>query len=152
MAEHVHLHDAPWAQLDAEFAAEGKDGKWIVKAMDRKLALEAAGGPIREGYLVAVVRQKTRRPDLKLSPAVSTFLRPFSKSTARACVVGEGARSRKHESASATKKGKGRRLKAGLGKRSGGSGRTASARKKKGRGAPPPCQVLREKVVVHTLA
>lgn len=74
LAHHIHLHDAPWSQLDAEFAADGKDGKWIVKAMERKIALEAAGGPIREGYLVAIVRQKTRRPDLKLTGDLAAAL------------------------------------------------------------------------------
>jgi hypothetical protein len=74
LAEHIRLHDAPWAQLDAEFAEQGKDGKWIVKAMERKIALEAAGGPIREGYLVAIVRQKTRRPDLKLTGDLAAAL------------------------------------------------------------------------------
>lgn len=66
--EHIQIADTAWPQLLEIFAEDGRDDKWVNKAMDRKLAIEKEGGPIREGYLVAIVRQKTRRPDLKLGP------------------------------------------------------------------------------------
>ena len=45
----------------------GLDSKWLAKAMDRKIHMETAG-PIREGYLIALARGKTSRPDLDLGP------------------------------------------------------------------------------------
>lgn len=66
LREHIRLADATWTDLLADFAEQGRDDKWVNKAMDRKLHIEGEGGPIREGYLVAIARQKTRRPLLSL--------------------------------------------------------------------------------------
>lgn len=93
LAAHILLHDLPWLDLldrwtiaseaawnagDAFLAAPadavpghspwpGLDPKWLDKALARREAM-AAKGPIREGYLLTLVRAKTRRPDLDLGP------------------------------------------------------------------------------------
>lgn len=91
LTAHILLADLTWSELldrwtsasksawaaGDEFLAEpaaavpgqdpwpGLDSKWLAKAMDRKIHMEAAG-PIREGYLIALARGKTGRPDLDL--------------------------------------------------------------------------------------
>ena len=66
LRDHVRLADAPWTDLLEDFARDERDDKWVNKAMDRKLHIEAQGGPLREGFLIWLVRQKTRRPQLNL--------------------------------------------------------------------------------------
>ncbi len=76
---HIHLATTPVADLLAEyvqlFAATEPGVEWEDGAgpaayrslLDRRAAIEAKGkGPISVGYVVYIVRQKTRRPDLVL--------------------------------------------------------------------------------------
>ena len=76
---HIHLATTPVANLLAEyvqlFAATEPGVEWEDGAgpaayrslLDRRAAIEAKGkGPISVGYVVYIVRQKTRRPDLVL--------------------------------------------------------------------------------------
>lgn len=74
---HLHLADT---SLDAHIAESvqewdranpgqpypGPDPVWISGLRARKSAIESGGGPITVGYLVWLIRQKTRRPDLRL--------------------------------------------------------------------------------------
>ncbi len=85
--DHIRLADLSWPQLLDHWTAESKgewttfqagdeasrempwpglDQKFVTRAMDRKIAIEAGGGPLREGYLVGMARHKTRRPELNL--------------------------------------------------------------------------------------
>lgn len=95
LAAHILLHDLPWLDLldrwtaashsawtagEAFLAAPadaipghspwpGLAPSFVDKAFARKNHMEAKG-PIREGYLIALVRGKTRRPDLDLGPDI----------------------------------------------------------------------------------
>lgn len=79
LAAHHHLATTPVDQLLAEcvqvYAATQPDVPWehgngpaaYRALLDRRAAIEAKGkGPISVGYVVYLVRQKTRRPDLVL--------------------------------------------------------------------------------------
>ena len=60
---HIRLADAEPVQL----AAETIDTDEYQRLRAARAAIQASGkGPIREGYLVALVKQKTRRPNLTL--------------------------------------------------------------------------------------
>lgn len=93
LAAHILLHDLPWLDLldrwtvaseqawtagESFLAAPGEavpgrapwpglNPVWLDKTLARKTHMEAKG-PILEGYLIALVRGKTRRPDLDLGP------------------------------------------------------------------------------------
>ncbi len=82
LAEHIRLAETLWPDyLDAWIAASkaewtiygdpgipwpGLDAREVNRTILRKEAIEAGGGPLREGYLIAIARNKTRRPDLNL--------------------------------------------------------------------------------------
>lgn len=89
MREHVVLADTPWPlyldqwerSVRASWEAEHLDGPWpglaskaVNQVMARKIAIEDNGGPLSEGYMLAVLRQKTRRPDLTLGPDLANGL------------------------------------------------------------------------------
>lgn len=93
LAAHILLADLPWSDLldrwtaasqsawaaGDEFLVMGSDAVpgrdpwpglnpvWLDKSLARKTHI-GAKGPIREGYLISLVRGKTRRPDLDLGP------------------------------------------------------------------------------------
>lgn len=78
LAAHIHLAESTIDQLVAESVQEwdrsnpgidypGPDPEWISGLRSRKASIDAHGkGPITVGYLIYIVRQKTRRPDLSL--------------------------------------------------------------------------------------
>lgn len=84
LEDHIELADRSWPDLlhiwtdrsraDWQiYGAPGEpwpglDSKFLAKATLRKEAIEKNGGAIRVGYLVAIARMKTRRPDLTLGP------------------------------------------------------------------------------------
>lgn len=80
LLDHLHLAESSIDQLVAESVQEwdrlrpgvpypGPDPEWIASVRSRKAAISAHGkGPISVGYLIFLVRQKTRRPDLHLGP------------------------------------------------------------------------------------
>lgn len=76
--EHIHLADTEWTALLPIFDKEGRDDTWVISAMNRKLKIWEADpenpkdqpGPVRQGYVVWLVRCKTRRKDLNLGPDI----------------------------------------------------------------------------------
>lgn len=78
LAEHMYLAESSIDKLIAEgeeqweanFPGEtypGPHPDWISNVNARKAAIDARGkGPLTPGYLISIVRQKTRRPDLNL--------------------------------------------------------------------------------------
>jgi hypothetical protein len=86
LEDHIELADRSWPDLlqiwtDRSRASwqtygtpgepwPGLDSKFLAKATLRKEAVEQNGGAIRHGYLVALARQKTRRPDLTFGPDI----------------------------------------------------------------------------------
>lgn len=94
LAAHEHLAGSTVDQLIAEGAQEwyaenptsqfpGPDPKWLASIRSRKAAIEASGkGPITVGYLIWIVRQKTRRPDLTLG-------RDWQAALAERCTVAQ---------------------------------------------------------------
>lgn len=81
LSAHIALSDTPWLEYLSKWEAAAA-ADWIIqvpgepfpgldtsetnKAFHRKDAITKNDGPIREGYLVYLVRKKTRRPDLHL--------------------------------------------------------------------------------------
>jgi hypothetical protein len=74
---HLHLAETTLEDHRAESARTwnlanpgrpfpGPDPVWLAGLEARKSAIESGGGPIHAGYLIWLVRQKTRRPDLHL--------------------------------------------------------------------------------------
>lgn len=94
LAVHIQLHDRTWPELLDLWTASSKRAweqgqehlvaggeavpgvdpwpglgtKGLNKAMERKLHMEANGGPLREGYLITLAKGKTSRPNLDLGP------------------------------------------------------------------------------------
>lgn len=81
LSDHTTLADKPWPEYLAEWQATeaaawafhfpeepfpGVDPVEARRAYQRREEIAKNGGPIREGYLVYLIRQKTRRPDLHL--------------------------------------------------------------------------------------
>lgn len=81
LSDHITLADKPWPEYLAEWQATeaaawafhfpeepfpGVDPVEARRAYLRREEIANSGGPIREGYLVYLIRQKTRRPDLQL--------------------------------------------------------------------------------------
>lgn len=81
LSGHTTLADKPWPDYLAEWQAReaaawafhfpdgtfpGVDPVETRRAYQRREEIAKNGGPIREGYLVYLIRQKTRRPDLQL--------------------------------------------------------------------------------------
>lgn len=75
--DHLHIANTSVDGLVAELADEyskafpgvefrGPSFKWLEKIVSRKDAIQKHGQPISVGYLVYLVRQKTKRPDLTL--------------------------------------------------------------------------------------
>jgi len=67
LTEHLHLAATDREQLLAEAIHENTSADDFNILMARKAAIDAKGkGPLTIGYLIYLVRQKTRRPDLNL--------------------------------------------------------------------------------------
>lgn len=78
LADHNHLANSTidqllaegaeaWHRANPEIPFPGPNPDWLSQIRARKAAIESKGkGPITVGYLVYLVRQKTRRPDLTL--------------------------------------------------------------------------------------
>ncbi|MEI6654778.1 MAG: hypothetical protein WCP45_08425 [Verrucomicrobiota bacterium] len=78
LSEHLCLAESSVDQLIAAAAENwyrerpdesypGPDPQWLSQIKSRKAAIEAKGkGPVGVGYLIYLVRQKTRRPELQL--------------------------------------------------------------------------------------
>lgn len=89
LSDHTTLADKPWPDYLAEWQAT-EAARWTLefpdepfpgidplqahKAHQRREEIARNGGPIREGYLVYLIRQKTRRPDLHLGKDLATGL------------------------------------------------------------------------------
>jgi hypothetical protein len=63
---HIAESVQAWDQSNPDQPYPGPDPVWIEGLRARKSAIDAGGGPLTVGYLIWLVRQKTRRPDLRL--------------------------------------------------------------------------------------
>jgi hypothetical protein len=63
---HIAESVQEWDRSNPGQPYPGPDPVWITGLRDRKSAIDAGGGPLNVGYLLWLVRQKTRRPDLLL--------------------------------------------------------------------------------------
>lgn len=83
LTEHLHLAETSRDQLLAEAIKDSTSADDFNVLMARKSAIEAKGkGPLTIGYLIHMVRQKTRRPDLNLG-------RDWQAGLAERCTAGQ---------------------------------------------------------------
>lgn len=63
---HIAQSVQDWDRANPGQPYPGPDPVWIRALTARQAAIQAGKGPLTVGYLIWLVRQKTRRPDLKL--------------------------------------------------------------------------------------